>query len=92
MVLNPFCMVELWICLMSVFWLCSTMAIPGFSLNFWTRCFSCNTLKLRLKRLTAQSLVVKEKTVSNGRGRPKYTFPYRPESGGKFPLPSKIRL
>ena len=36
--------------------------------------FSRNTLKLHLKRLTAQSLVVKEKTVSNGRGRPKYTY------------------
>jgi predicted ArsR family transcriptional regulator len=36
--------------------------------------FSRNTLKLRLKRLTAQSLVVKEKTVSNGRARPKYTY------------------
>lgn len=52
--------------------------------------FSRNTLKLRLKRLTAQSLVVKEKTVSNRRGRPKYT--YSVSSGGKFPLPSKIRL
>ena len=36
--------------------------------------FSRNTLKLRLKRLKAQSLVVKEKMVSNGRGRPKYTY------------------
>jgi len=36
--------------------------------------FSRNTLKLHLKRLTAQSLVVKEKTLSNGRGRPKYTY------------------
>jgi DNA-binding Lrp family transcriptional regulator len=36
--------------------------------------FSRNTLKLRLKRLVAQSLVMKEKTVSNGRGRPKYTY------------------
>jgi len=35
--------------------------------------FSRNTLKLRLKRLVAQSLVMKEKTVSNGRGRLKYT-------------------
>jgi predicted ArsR family transcriptional regulator len=35
---------------------------------------SRNTLKLRLKRLTAQSLVVKEKTLSNGRGRPKYAY------------------
>ncbi|MGD0027955.1 MAG: hypothetical protein ABSC91_03340 [Candidatus Bathyarchaeia archaeon] len=36
--------------------------------------FSRNTLKLRLKRLAAQSLVMKEKTVSNERGRPKYTY------------------
>jgi DNA-binding Lrp family transcriptional regulator len=36
--------------------------------------FGRNTLKLRLKRLTAQSLVVKEKTLSNGRGRPKYAY------------------
>lgn len=36
--------------------------------------FSRNTLKLHLKRLTAQSLVVKKKTLSNGRGRPKYTY------------------
>lgn len=36
--------------------------------------FSRNTLKLRLKRLVAQSLVMKEKTVSNGRGRPKYAY------------------
>ena len=36
--------------------------------------FSRNTLKLRLKRLVAQSLVMKEKTVSNGRGRPKFTY------------------
>ncbi len=36
--------------------------------------FSRNTLKLRLKRLTAESRVVKEKTVSNRRGRPKYTY------------------
>jgi len=36
--------------------------------------FSRNTLKLHLKRLTAQSLVVKEKTLSNGRGRPKYAY------------------
>ena len=36
--------------------------------------FSRNTLKLHLKRLTAQNLVVKEKTLSNGRGRPKYAY------------------
>ena len=36
--------------------------------------FSRNTLKLHIKRLTAQSLVVKEKTLSNGRGRPKHAY------------------
>ena len=36
--------------------------------------FSRNTLKPRLKRLTAQSLVISEKTLSNGRGRPRYTY------------------
>ena len=36
--------------------------------------FGRNTLKLRLKRLVAQSLVVKKKTLSNGRGRPKYAY------------------
>ena len=36
--------------------------------------FSRNTLKLHLKRLTAQSLVVKKKTLSNGRGRPKHAY------------------
>jgi len=36
--------------------------------------FSRNTLKLHLKRLNAQSLMVKEKTLSNGRGRPKYAY------------------
>jgi DNA-binding Lrp family transcriptional regulator len=36
--------------------------------------FSRNTLKLHLKRLTAQNLVVKEKTLSNGQGRPKYAY------------------
>jgi predicted ArsR family transcriptional regulator len=40
--------------------------------------FSRNTLKLHLKRLIAQSLVVKEKKVSNGRGRPKYTYSVSP--------------
>jgi len=36
--------------------------------------FSRNTLKPRLKRLTAQSLVISEKTLSNGRGRPRYAY------------------
>jgi hypothetical protein len=36
--------------------------------------FSRNTLKLHLKRLVAQSLVVKEKTPSDGKGRPKYAY------------------
>jgi len=36
--------------------------------------FSRNTLKLHLKRLTGQDLVIKEKTLSNGRGRPKYAY------------------
>jgi predicted ArsR family transcriptional regulator len=36
--------------------------------------FGRNTLKLHLKRLTAQSLVVKEKTLSDGRGRPRYAY------------------
>ena len=36
--------------------------------------FGRNTLRLHLKRLTAQSLVLKEKTLSNGRGRPKYAY------------------
>jgi len=36
--------------------------------------FSRNTLKLHLGRLVAQSLVLKEKTLSNGRGRPKYSY------------------
>ncbi|MGA3192197.1 MAG: hypothetical protein ABSD73_06750 [Candidatus Bathyarchaeia archaeon] len=42
--------------------------------------FSRNTLKLGLKRLIAQSLVVKEKTLMNGRGRPKYTYYTRPRT------------
>jgi DNA-binding Lrp family transcriptional regulator len=42
--------------------------------------FSRNTLKLRLKRLVAQSLVTKEKTVSNGLGRPKYTYHISPRA------------
>jgi DNA-binding Lrp family transcriptional regulator len=36
--------------------------------------FGRNTLKLRLKRLTAQGLVVREKVPSNRRGRPEYTY------------------
>jgi DNA-binding Lrp family transcriptional regulator len=40
--------------------------------------FSRNTLKLRLKRLVAHSLVVKEKTPLNGKGRPKYAYSIPP--------------
>ena len=40
--------------------------------------FSRNTLKLHLKRLVAQSLVVKEKMPSNGKGRPKYAYSIPP--------------
>ena len=36
--------------------------------------FSRNTLKLHLKRLVSQGLVVKEKMPSNGKGRPKYAY------------------
>ena len=36
--------------------------------------FSHNTLKLHLKRLIAQSLVVREKTLSSGLGRPKFAY------------------
>ena len=36
--------------------------------------FGRNTLKLRLKRMVAQSLVLKEKVPSNRRGRPKYNY------------------
>jgi predicted ArsR family transcriptional regulator len=53
--------------------------------------FSRNTLKLHLKRLTVQSLVVKEKTVSNdeeGRNTP---ITYRPEPDGRSPPPSQTR-
>jgi DNA-binding HxlR family transcriptional regulator len=53
--------------------------------------FSRNTLKLRLKHLVAQSLVVKEKTVSNGRGSPKSPIRYRPEPDGKSLPPSQTR-
>ena len=41
--------------------------------------FSRNTLKLRLKRLVAQGVVLKEKTLSNGRGRPKYEYSVSPK-------------
>ena len=40
--------------------------------------FSRNTLKLHLKRLVAQSLVVKEKLPSNGKGRSKYVYSIPP--------------
>ena len=40
--------------------------------------FSRNTLKLHLQRLVAQSLVIKEKTASNGKGRPKYAYSIPP--------------
>jgi hypothetical protein len=53
--------------------------------------FGRNTLKLRLKRLAAQSLMVKEKTVSNGRGSQNSPTPYHPEPDGKFPLLSETR-
>jgi len=36
--------------------------------------FSHNTLRLHLERLVAQSVVVKEKTLSNRLGRPKFTY------------------
>lgn len=36
--------------------------------------FSHNTLRLHLERLAAQGLVVKEKTLSHGKGRPKFTY------------------
>jgi len=36
--------------------------------------FSRNTLKLHLKRLVAQSLLLKEKKPSNAKGRPKYVY------------------
>jgi hypothetical protein len=42
--------------------------------------FSRNVLKLRLKRLIAQSLAVKENTLMNGRGRPEYTYCIRPRT------------
>ena len=41
--------------------------------------FSRNTLKLHLKRLVAQSLLVKEKTPSNAKGRPKYAYSIPPK-------------
>jgi predicted ArsR family transcriptional regulator len=40
--------------------------------------FSRNTMKLHLKRLVTQGLVVKEKTPSNGKGRPKYAYSVPP--------------
>ena len=40
--------------------------------------FSRNTLKLHLKRLVSQGLVTKEKTPSNGKGRPKYAYSVPP--------------
>jgi predicted ArsR family transcriptional regulator len=40
--------------------------------------FSLNTLKLHVKRLVARNLVVKEKTPSNGKRRPKYTYSIPP--------------
>jgi len=40
--------------------------------------FSRNTVKLHLKRLVSQGLVVKEKTPSNGKGRPKYAYSIPP--------------
>jgi DNA-binding HxlR family transcriptional regulator len=53
--------------------------------------FSRNTLKLRLKRLAAQGLVMKEKIVSNGRGRPKYAISYHPRFGSRFRSLSQTR-
>jgi hypothetical protein len=38
------------------------------------RGISHNTLRLHLERLVAQSFVVKEKTLSNRLGRPKFTY------------------
>jgi hypothetical protein len=40
--------------------------------------FSRNTLKLHLKRLVDQSLVVKGKTPPNGKGRPEYAYSIPP--------------
>jgi predicted ArsR family transcriptional regulator len=40
--------------------------------------FSRNTVKLHLKRLLFQGLVVKEKKPSNGKGRPKYAYSVPP--------------
>ena len=40
--------------------------------------FSRNTVKLHLKRLLSQGLVAKEKTPSNGKGRPKYAYSVPP--------------
>jgi predicted ArsR family transcriptional regulator len=41
--------------------------------------FSHNTLRLYLERLAAQSFVVKEKTLSNGLGRPKFAYHIPPK-------------
>ena len=51
--------------------------------------FGRNTLKLHLKRLVAQSLVAKEKTVSNGRGRPKYTYSISSSPAASFRRPPR---
>ena len=40
--------------------------------------FSRNTVKLHPKCLVSQGLVVKEKTPSNGKGRPKYAYSILP--------------
>lgn len=40
--------------------------------------FSRNTVKLHLKRLLSQGLVIKEKMPSNGKGRPKYAYSIPP--------------
>ena len=54
--LNPFCIVELRTCLMTVFWLCSAKASKFFAQLLGEVDFGRSTLKLHLKRLTAQSL------------------------------------
>jgi predicted ArsR family transcriptional regulator len=41
--------------------------------------FSYNTLRLHLRRLVDQGLVLKEKTPSKGRGRPKFTYSLPPK-------------
>jgi predicted ArsR family transcriptional regulator len=42
--------------------------------------FSRNTVKLHLKRLLSQGLVVKEKMPSNVKGRPKYAYSIPPRN------------